>query len=135
MSISRRNVLATGAAAITTAAVSAPLALKSASAKAALAGDPLLAMERQWLAQRDYIHSFPHESDAEIDPLYDRQCALEKKIMTTPARSVAGIAVKLRLATYYTYPGPLDREGCDWDVRFTFHALNDAERLSGEAQS
>ena len=39
MSISRRNVLATGAAAITTAAITAPLALKAGATKAALAGE------------------------------------------------------------------------------------------------
>ena len=43
MSISRRTALATGAAAITTAAITAPLALKSAGVKVALGGDPLRA--------------------------------------------------------------------------------------------
>ena len=42
MQISRRDaLLATGAAAITTAAIATPLALKSARVKAALAGDPV----------------------------------------------------------------------------------------------
>ncbi len=42
MSISRRTALATGAAAITTAAVTVPLALKATATKAALGGDAVL---------------------------------------------------------------------------------------------
>ena len=41
MQITRRTAIATGAAAITTAAITAPLALKAAATKAALAGDPV----------------------------------------------------------------------------------------------
>ncbi len=40
MTITRRTALATGAAAITTAAITAPLALKASSVKAALGGEP-----------------------------------------------------------------------------------------------
>ena len=97
--------------------------------------EPLLAMEREWLAQRDYIHRFPHESDAEIEPLYERQDALEKKIMETPAHSFAGIAVKLRLAGYYTWSLNGSAEGLDLDRRITRCALRDLERLAGEARS
>ena len=43
MQISRRTALAAGAAAITTAAVTAPLAIKAAGVQAALAGDPAVA--------------------------------------------------------------------------------------------
>ena len=39
MQITRRSALATGAAAITTAAITAPLAIKAAGVKAALAGE------------------------------------------------------------------------------------------------
>ncbi len=133
MSISRRTALATGAAAVVTGALTAPLAMKAAGVKAALAGppvEPLLALEQDWLAQRDYIHNYPDDSDAALNLLYDRQHALERGIMAAPARSFAGIAVKLRLATYYIHPGSLDREGFDWDERFTLHALSDAERLA-----
>ncbi len=42
MQISRRNALATGAAAIVTGAAVAPLAFKAAGVKAALSGDPIL---------------------------------------------------------------------------------------------
>ncbi len=46
MQFTRRDaLLATGAAAITTAAITAPLAIKAAGVKAVLAGDPLIALE------------------------------------------------------------------------------------------
>ena len=47
MSISRRTALATGAAAITTAAITAPLAIKAGATKAALAGDPAVVLSQQ----------------------------------------------------------------------------------------
>ena len=48
MQITRRSALATGAAAITTAAITAPLAIKAGNVKAALAGDdPIIVMWRQ----------------------------------------------------------------------------------------
>ncbi len=47
MSISRRTALATGAAAITTAAIAAPSAVKANSVQAALAGDPVIALSQQ----------------------------------------------------------------------------------------
>ena len=43
MQITRRSALATGAAAITTAAITAPLAIKAGATKAALVGDPQVA--------------------------------------------------------------------------------------------
>ncbi len=50
LSISRRTALATGAAAVITGAATAPLAMKAAGVKAALAGEPLLVLEQEWLA-------------------------------------------------------------------------------------
>ena len=47
MSISRRTALATGAAAIVTGAATAPLAIKAAGVKAALAGDPVIGLSDQ----------------------------------------------------------------------------------------
>ncbi len=101
MSISRRTALATTAAAITTAAITAPIALKAAAVKAALADDPLLAMEQEWLAFRNYIHNYPDESDAALDPLYDRLTEMEVGIYETPATTPAGVAIKLRLWSRY----------------------------------
>ncbi len=126
MSISRRDaMLGAGAAAVAVAGV--PGAVQAV--------EPLLAMEREWLAQLDYIHNYPDDSDAALNPLYDRKDAMEEKILYTPAHSFAGIAVKLRLALHYADPGPLDPEGFNWDVRITLHALSDAERLAGESRS
>ena len=53
MQISRRDaLLATGAAAIVTGATVAPLALKAAGVKTALAGDPLVALEAELMEAR-----------------------------------------------------------------------------------
>ena len=61
MSISRRTALATGAAAITTAAVTAPLAIKAAGVKAALGGDPVLpAFEAYEAARLESIAASDH---------------------------------------------------------------------------
>ena len=125
MTISRRGAL-----------IGATAAAVVAGVPGAVQGDePLLAMEREWLAQRDYIHRFPHESDAEIEPLYERQDALEKKIMETPAHSFAGIAVKLRLAGYYTWSLNGCAEGLDFDRQIMLMTLRDLERLAKEARS
>ncbi len=56
MSISRRTALATGAAAITTAAVTAPLALKATATKAALAGEEAQASDTVLLARIERFH-------------------------------------------------------------------------------
>ncbi len=63
MSISRRTALATGAAAITTAAVTVPLAIKAAGIKAALAGDPVIALVAQVKAA--------YRASVEADNIYE----------------------------------------------------------------
>ena len=235
MSISRRDaLLGATAAAVVTGAATAPLAMKAAGVKAALAGDPVLALEREWLAirkefqERDGWYSRAHDRlpawardgkdqhgrewgwpdvgdmpefksackaglstrasltevdsfneaaqlaaikdpkkyaetidqcdarvrawearqtektdlerqagiddwDAKSEPFFERQDAVEEKIMATPAHSVTGIAVKLRLAAYYADPGKEGPESLDWDRKIMFHAFRDAERLSGGA--
>ena len=131
MQITRRNALVGASAAAVTGLTVAPLAMKAAHVKAALAGEPLLAMEQEWLAQRDYIHNYPDDSDDALEPLYQREDAIEEKIMGTPANSFAGIAVKLRMAAYYTFPDADGPEGLDWDRKIMLKTLRDAERLSG----
>ena len=68
MSISRRTALATGAAAITTAAIAAPLAHKAAATKAALAGDPAVALSQQLRAASqawfDAIDAYEEAADS-----------------------------------------------------------------------
>ncbi len=68
MSISRRDALATGAAAITTAAVAAPLAIKAAGVEAALAGDPVIALAAQVKAT---YQAYVEASDAYEDIAHD----------------------------------------------------------------
>ncbi len=92
MSISRRTALATGAAAAVTGLTVAPLGMKAAGVQAALAGDPVLALEREWLAQLDYVHNYPDDSDDALEPLYRRADAIEEKIMGTPATTAAALA-------------------------------------------
>ncbi len=61
MSITRRTALATGAAAVITGATVAPLAMKAASVKAALAGDPVLpAFEAYEAARLEAIAASDH---------------------------------------------------------------------------
>ena len=97
MQISRRNALL-GAAA-------APLAIKAAGVKAALAGDPVLALEREWLAQLDLIHNYPDDSDEALDPLHERAYETERQLFLMPAGSLRGVLTKLRVWHYYYSPG------------------------------
>jgi hypothetical protein len=75
MSISRRTALATGAAAITTGAIAAPLALKAANVKAALAGEPVLpayeafeAARLKSIAMSDHRLAVVEAVEAELPP-------------------------------------------------------------------
>ncbi len=236
MQISRRDaLLGATAAAVVTGAITAPLAIKAAGVKAALAGEPLIALEQEWLAihkelqERGGWWSRAHDRlpawarggedqhgrnwgwpdvgdlpefksackaglstraplwevesfneaaqlaaaknptkhaetmaqcdarvrawearqtektdlerqlgfddwDAKSEPFFERQDAVEEKIMDTPAHSFAGIAVKLRLAAYYADPGKAGPESLDWDRKIMFHAFRDATRLAREVR-
>ncbi len=75
MSITRRTALATGAAAITTAAIAAPLAIKAAGVKAALGSDPVLpayeafeAARLKYIAMSDHVDAVDKEVEAELPP-------------------------------------------------------------------
>ena len=236
MRISRRDALMGATAAVAVAGVPTAVAAKVAGAKAALAGEPLLALEQEWLAigkelqerggrwnrahdclpawarggidQHGRMWGWPdvgdlpefkaackaglstraalwevqsfnkaariaaindHEKhdeaaaqgdarirawearktekadlerqlgiddwDAKSEPFFERQDAVEEKIMDTPAHSFAGLTVKLRLAVYYADPEKDGPEGLDWDRKIMFHALRDVERLAGGAPS
>ncbi len=74
------------------------------------------------------------DKEAEYEVIWKDIDRVEEKIMDTPAHSVAGVAVKLRLAACYANPGKEGPEGLDWDQRIMFNALADAERLVGEAR-
>jgi hypothetical protein len=68
--------------------------------------------------------------DDRLEPHYQRRDDLEYRITETPATSVAGIAVKLRLFARHT-----DSESGDFVHDFVLSALRDAERLAGRAES
>ncbi len=116
------------------------------NAQAALAGDPLLAMEREWRAFRDYCNNYPDESDEARNPLYDRLADMELEIYKTPATALAGVVVKLRLwGNYYTsfacdnayeeawWRGDLAPMGLD-ETGFAY-VMRDLERLAGVVRS
>ena len=117
MRISRRDALATGAAAITVTAITAPLAIKAASVQAALADVPtavaaqvsdaeLIALGQQW--QEAYAEWLQREDD-EDGTLLKRACTIEDKMKDIPTRSPNGALVKLRVAAeHYRLMGDID---------------------------
>ena len=60
-------------------------------------GDPVLALERQWLAQLDFIHNYPDDFDEALEPLYERADEIERQFFSMPAESVRGVLTKLRV--------------------------------------
>ena len=142
MQISRRNALMGASAAVAVASV--PMAVQAV--------EPILGMEREWLAFREYVHSYHDRSDEALDPLNDRLNVMEAEIYETPAATPAGVAVKLRLWAYNC--GPFhdrcyedqwwrgDLPSIDLEQEYPFTALEemglasvmqDLERLAGEA--
>lgn len=123
--------------------------------------DPVVTLFAKWGTLQDEALAL-HKTDPEaVDPhiekkrdeLYDRQSAIERQIIDTPATSVGGIAVKLRLLAYIEFPmkglpdlhrtpakdtdfkGMIeawrDDSGLDWQDDLLIGALRDAERLAG----
>ena len=143
--MTRRNALVSAGAAVVTGAVTAPLALKAAHTKAALAGEPLLAMEQEWLESRDYYETYPDQSDEADDRLFDKLLDLQYRILLTEAKSPAGVAVKLRMHCRnncwaeedFATPKPEDavRGVGNLEVLPLKAALHDLERLAQEARS
>ncbi len=140
MQISRRNALmGATAAAVITGAATIPLAFK-----AALAGEPLLAMEQEWLESRDYYETYPDQSEEVDDRLFDKLLDLQYRILLTEAKSPAGVAVKLRMHCRnncwaeedFAAPKPEDalRGVGNLEVLPLKAALHDLERLAGEAR-
>ncbi len=148
MNITRRDALlgATAAAAVTGLTV-APLAIKAAGVKAALAGDPVLALEREWLAQLDFIHNYPDDSDEALNPLYERASEIERQLFLMPAESLRGVLTKLRVWHYhYSDCSLVGRPYVHvwWRVGFdnlclanlgAVAVMRDLERLGGESRS
>ena len=64
------------------------------------------------------------------DRAIERCGEIEKQILDTPAETVAGVAIKLKIAVAHT-PMPDARRDRDWGEQFLGVALEDAERLAG----
>jgi len=132
MQITRRSALATGAAAITTAAITAPLALKAAGVKAALGDEPLVALERRMLARGAFLDSHSGVDHAQWDAVYKEWVALQDQIAETPAKTVGGLAVKLHLIAEDSMVHTMDS---DFEQGLIRSAVESAERLAGELPS
>ena len=146
MNITRRDALmGATAAAVVTGATAIPLAIKAAGVKAALGGEPLLAMEREWNAHRHSYNNSVDDSDVALEPHFRRLEEMEWNIYQTPAQTLQGVATKLRLwSRYYAcfhdcgYEGDWwtgDLEGMEY-AEFGFaNVMRDLERLAGRAPS
>ena len=53
------------------------------------ADEPLLEMEREWIAWRDHCRAYPDDSDEARDPLFDRLIEMEVQMHRTPATTPA----------------------------------------------
>ncbi len=117
--------------------------------------DPVATLFAAWGSIQDeaaaYSAADPEATDPEIDKLrdavLDRRDVVEDKIMGTPATSIMGVAVKIRLASHYAFDivdlAPLHdtpSRDIDYDGEhgaggalndYLVSALRDAERLAG----
>ena len=90
---------------------------------------------RAWIARYREVEDLErdlgiYDHEARVELHLERRDRLEEEIVKTPARSVEGVAAKLRLYAHY--------EELDPDCTITglaVAALRDAERLAGRAQS
>ena len=111
---------------------------------AAVEPDPLVTLFAEWRAIQDEDMALDKADVTRVDPhigkkrvkLYERQSAIEQRILETGAASVSGIAVKLRLMYHIQYPGQTVVEGWHestlcWEDDLLLGALLDAERLAG----
>ena len=119
------------------------------------APDPVVALFAKWGAIQDEATALsagnPEAKSGELNDRYEaaliRRDAVEDKIMGTPATSIKGVAVKVRLASHYAFDivnlAPLyDTPSRDIDYGgehgaggvlndYLVSALRDAERLAG----
>ena len=128
--ISRREILARGGQ---VAAIAAVLPVVAGAAASDADDLKLLDMWKQAEALEAKGNSLS-ASDDEVDRLFAKAMELQELIVTTPAVTALGIAIKLRVAVNY--------EALDVDVvenpqlvmpRAIVNALADAERLAGRA--
>ena len=104
----------------------APLAIKAAGVKAALAGEPLVALERRMNAAHAIVEDPDHP-----ESVWDEYTSLQDQIAAMPAMTVAGLAVKLRLMRSMT-PFLDCHEFGDIIIEST---IESAERLAVEVRS
>ena len=118
--------------------------------------DPVVALFAKWAIIRDEATALsaadPKGTDDEINERWENaisRCdAVEDQIMATPATTMRGVAIKIRLASHYVFgAGDLDKRYAtpardidyveatggplDADGSYVISALRDAERLAG----
>lgn len=126
-------------------------ALQGTAAVAAVAAVPtaasaddayLVTLYRRWKARcrqvDDYVHTIADDvSDEEHDALCQPLTDMEREIITTPAQSIRGVAVKFRVHVYMTYgrqPSWMDQplDQLSYDRADIAAIYRDLERLVGE---
>ncbi len=122
MQITRRRVLTGAGAAAVVAGL--PGAVKASQT------DPVAVLAAEAAAYEEWLNSLHNASDDEFNALAGVHFEMEHRILDTPATSFEGIAGKLRIAwnsaeTDELYPLASER--------FIWSALQDLERLTGEA--
>ena len=132
MSISRRDaLLGATAAAVVTGATTAPLAIKAGATKAALGGEPLVALERHMLVLGAFLDNHSAEDDAQSEAVFKQWSTLQDQIAETPARTVQGLAVKLRLIAEDSMVHCMDS---DFEQGLIRSAVESAEQLAVGAE-
>ncbi len=148
MSISRRTALTTGAAAVVTGAATAPLAIKTAGVKAALADNyaELEALRLAWrAAEQRSFDADDAEEEAEgsagqhfarrLQETERRQASAAYELfMDTPATSMRGVLAKLTCLETEQEWAKLEQE-FNLDSIMICAVRRDLERLAGEVRS
>ncbi len=117
--ITRRNALVGASAAV--AVVGVPTL-------AAEASEPLVALERQMLARGAFLDNHSARDEAQSEAVFKEWSALQDQIAETPATTVEGLAVKLRLIAEDSMLYPMEDKFEQGLIR---SAVESAERLCG----
>ena len=123
MKTTRRNVLKGGGKAVAAAAVLTTIP----SIAHAKEDAEILRAEAALMRLMDEINADLHSPDGEVsEEAQNRETALEDIVAYTPAKSLDGVAAKLRLAAYWIVAEEKD----DVEDRCTLSALETVERLA-----